>query len=340
MPNALIPDLNMQMTESERDYVLRYLQQLHFIHGYSTIFLTHEIVDKGEVSLDYVKVFPERFKEEVCTFSEAMKNEIDEILWNTKKTDYMEANLAPFVSLYSLWLGAALTKAFVLFSRLSLISPVIHLCQVLADQRRDFLGGLAEDIELWFFSHFADVQVQWPFFLCFSEQNIRILEKQIDIKDFHPLLNQMCIYPHSNAEWNQRTKIIAKARNYAKLILVSSKKLFRSETVATKTPIAPSNNTLRSFEQLTWNFSTFAEQANKIIRKGNRFTPCFAVDALYPRELIAKMRPLEGSIRNMPMLLGIAPESSGYKVIELAQKAFQRRLSRSMAQGNLSNLSK
>jgi len=327
MPNVLIPNLPRQTTEAEKDYILRYLQQLHFVRGYDTIYLVRNIVDEKNTPLDYVKVFPEQFEEEVYSSIEAMKEKIDRMLWCLKKTDHMEAGLTPFLSLYSLWLRAKLANAFVLFSGLSLVSPVIHLCQVLTNERRDFIGNLAEDIELWFFSHFADVRVHWPFFLSFSNENRKALEKQIDFEDFHQLLNQLFIYPRSTAEWNDRAKTIARVRDYAKLILISSKKQFRSEIVVTTTPIVPRNSTLRSFEQLTWNYSTFAKQIKMITRKENRFTPYFGVDALYPRELIVKMIPFEGNVWNVPMLLRIAPESSGYATIELAHKAFLRRLS-------------
>jgi hypothetical protein len=327
MVNALIPDLPF-IAKTEIDHIIQYLSQLHFLRGFETIYVYEKSL-VNEISLSYVKEFPEQFERDSNNLIGMIIEELDSILWNMKKTDHMEANLTPFISLCSLWLKARSIRAAVIFSRLHPSSPVLYLSQVLTNARRNFIGNLAEDVELWFFSHFADVHIQVPFFTNFPHEIQDFFQRQIDINELYELLNDLCKYPTSEYEWKKRSEILSKVINYGKLILRQAQRKYENQIVITSFPIALSNESLRAFEQLPWNYPALMALLQNILLQNDRFNPYFILDSVYPRELLQKFKPLEKiSLEKTPLFYIIESEFVGYPTIELAHRGFLKRLSR------------
>lgn len=327
MVNALIPDLPTPTTKIEIKHIIQYLRQLHFLRGFETIY-TPEKSLVNQISLNFLREFPERFERNMNSLIEVITEKLNSILWDMKKTDYMDADLTSFTSLYSLWLRARSMKAVIVFCRLHLLSPVLHLSQLLISDRRDFIGNLADDIELWFFSHLADVQVQLPFFIDFSEEIRDLFSKRIDINKLHKLLNDLCKYPTSDYEWKERGETLSRVINYGKVILRLARSRYRNQIVITSYPVAISNKSFGSFERLPWNYPSLKAIFKNVLLQNDTFNPFFILDTLYPRELLERMEPLEKiPLQKTPILLDIKSERTGYQAIELAHRKFLERLS-------------
>ena len=325
MVNAIIPNLPTPASDIEVRHIVQYLDQLHYVRGYDRICILPPF--SNATSLSYVDEYPRQIENEVNATIEIIIERLNSILWDLKKTDYMEANLQPFVYLFSLWLKAKQIKAIIIFPTIDILSPVVHLCQVLIDDRRDCIGTLADDIELWFFSHFADVYINIPYFINFTPEIRNSVKKYVNIKMLRELLNILCNYPTSSLEWRKRDKIISKIANYWRRVVKFTQILYKNQIIATPVPIAVSNRNLSSFEKLEWKHKNLMSIFKDHILKDSKFDPYFIIDNLYPKELLKGIELLKReSPERLKDLIDFAFANKGYTDINFAYHRFTNRL--------------
>lgn len=326
MVNVLVPDLPSSVTEAEISQIIQYLRQLHSIRGFEKIYVSETNI-LNKISLEYVRELPSQIEDEVKNSTRNMVSELDSILWDIKKTDHREANLSPFVFLYSLWLKAKSIKAVVIFSRLHILSPILYLCQILTNSRRDYIGNLAEDIELWFFSHFADFEVQVPFFFNVTQEIEDSFRKYAGISKLKETLDFLCNYPNSANEWKNRNKALIKLMEYTESISQYAKNAYKWLVMFAPFPITLTNGVMKAPELIPWNYPTLKELLKDKPMRENNFNPYFIQDTIYPKELLQKVAlakeipPEKASFFKL-----LQSEVASYRTIELARHKFLKRL--------------
>lgn len=231
MVNAIILDLALPRYTEETDFAITYLRQMNFFHGFETVLGTKTVLDTIS---EFTSVNQEKYLKELRQISRSdsklvkdFEKKLNLILWQMKRTDIHEAQLTSLLSLYAIWLQAKRLKSLIIQSMSDPTSDFSRLIHILAGEGREFIGLLADDIELWLFSHFADLYVEWPYFLHFPKKVVEtFLEddyfKKIR-KQFIGFRTRICRYPVNQLEMNKRARMILKIQQYFGWILTLAK---------------------------------------------------------------------------------------------------------------------
>ena len=330
MVNALLWDLPSTLyNPEETNLVVEYVQQIHFLHGFETIFVSENIYDRiaarRPYENDYLRKLP-NFQNSLYKLLEKVKHELDSILWNLKKIDHIEAQLNSFVSLYSKWVHALSLEAVVVLPMMVPTSSVSHFFHILVSDKRDFIGHLADDLELWLLSRFANVPIRWPYYLNFSEQIKENLSTQFDLDQFKDLRTEICKYPTTKQEEQTRKKLLREALEFNKSIMEFSMTNYPDSIVLTRSAIGVSNENLLASERLNWHHPKLMKILQEPILNSKGFVPCFVPDKLYSLELIRRIQPLS-SLRDAidPLKYAVA-ELLCDKNVDFALENFKKRL--------------
>jgi hypothetical protein len=305
----------------EVNFAITYLRQLHFLHGFERIFVPKVVL--GTIS-EFTQVDGEKYLEKLGQLDDSedklvreFENEFTSILWQMKRTDIYEAQLSSLLSLYAIWLQAKRLRSLIVQSLSTPTDSFFRLIHLLAGEQREFIGRLADDIELWLFSHFADLYVEWPYFLSFTKEMVEIFQKDDYYKksqeQFIDFRTRTCVYPANKFEFRKRAKMISQMLAHFNWIIRSATEKFSKEIIISRASLAVSNVTLITTKKKTLNYSMLAEFRE--VQLTNRvLVPCFLHIKFYPSELLKSVRPY-----------GLLPEGTNplvyYSLFENAQEA-------------------
>lgn len=322
MMNAIILDLDLPRNIEEVNFAITYLRQLNFFHGFETIFVPKVVLD---MISEFTSTNQEKYLKELEQISRSesklakdFEKKLNSILWQMKRTDIHEAQLSSFPSLYTVWLQAKRLKSLLIQSMSDPTSDFSRLIHLLAGEGREFIGPLADDIELWLFSHFADLYVEWPYFLRFPREVAESFLKNDYLKRIQKQLidfrTRICIHPANELEMNKRARMISKMQQYFNWILTLAKEKYGEEVIISKTSLAVSNKTLKATERKTLKYSELARFLKETKPINQNFAPCFIHVKFYPSKLLKPVKPY-----------GLLPKNANslvyYHMFETAQEA-------------------
>jgi hypothetical protein len=322
MVNAIILDLDLPRNIEEVNFAITYLCQLNFFHGFETIFVPKVVLDTIS---EFTSINQEKYLKELGQISRSesklakdFENELNSILCQMKRTDIYEAQLSSLLSLYTTWLQAKRLKSLIIQSMSDPTSHFSRLIHLLAGEGREFIGPLADDIELWLFSHFADLYVEWPYFLRFPKEVAETFLKDDYLKriqkQFIDFRTRTCVYPVNRLEMKKRARMISKMQQYFNWILTLAKERYGEEVIISKTSLAVSNKTLKATERKTLKYSELAKFLKETKPINQNFAPCFIHVKFYPSKLLKPVKPY-----------GLLPKNANslvyYHMFETAQEA-------------------
>jgi hypothetical protein len=168
---------------------------------------------------------------------------------------------------------------------------------LLVGKQTESLGSFADDVEYWFFSHFADLTVKWPYFLNFNKSTADLLEKD------------PCFLKH-------RREIVGLRRNYLtrditesilidykrtlsnivvdqRLLIEHISKKYREEIILMKASLAPSLRNLEKRMHPTWKCDSLGEMFEEINIDNGVFAPYYINFDFYPSELLKSINPFD-----------------------------------------------
>jgi hypothetical protein len=336
MVNAIVSDLVFSKNIEEIAFVLSYLRQLHFLQGFERIFLPRTAFDaiKESATIEEDK-FLESIDKPTKSESALLKEcemELSSILWTMKRTDIHEAQLSSLLSLYSTWLQAKRQRSVIVQAALEPTSPFSRLIHLLAGEQKEFIGHLADDIELWFLSHFGDLYTEWPFFLSFSKDTARTLQKNDYYRDFFgefvDLRTKTCGYSASKHEFTKRAIMLSEMVAYSHQILRLAKEMHGKEIILYRASLAVSNETITGIAREAWRYQTMAKFFKDEAKTTDQtFLPCFAYIKHYPLRLLKSMKP-HGPLtkKTNPLVYHSLFETAQEAELELVLSSFKKRL--------------
>lgn len=330
MVNALLSYLPATVYEAkEIDMAIGYIRQLHFVHGYETIFLPEGAFRKLQTRIprenEYVKKLPQRHKSDDKLVKEAGEI-LDRILWSLKKTDHVDAQLDSFLDIFSTWIRALSLKAVVVLPMARAIDSLSHFFHILVSDQRDFIGNLADDLELWLFSRFADVPIQWPYYLDFSNEIKETLLTRFDFDQFKDLRTAICKSSVGKGLRVERENMLLGGAEFVGSILEFAKTFHRDKIIITQSAIGASNDSILAFKELNWHHPSLMQVLEEPILNDENFASCFMIDRFYSSEFIKKMQPF-GSLKSAmnPLVYYASFELACDKEVGLALENFRER---------------
>jgi hypothetical protein len=294
MVNAIICDLNLPNNREETDFFIAYLRQLHFFHGFDRIFVSKSAVDliREWTSIDeekYLRTLDQTNGYELVLARE-LEQELGDILWQMKKTDIYEANLSSLPSLYALWSVARRLESLIVQPMSTTTGDFSRIIHLLAGTQREFIGNLADDIELWLLCHFADIYVDWPYFLSFPKQIIEEFQREKlywkNQNHFVDSRTKICGYAQNRMEYRKRESMISGMQKYFNHLTRWATEKHGQEVIINRTSIAVSNAMLSALEKTPLNYPALIRYFKKTPQTKRIFDPCFLNIKLYPLDLV------------------------------------------------------
>ena len=334
MVNAIVYDLSFSRNIEGIELAVGYLRQLHFVHGFETVFIPstlHAVVNSQKNKKEkYLRELRGLNRNENNAMKEC-EEKLQSILWKMKRTDIDESHLRPFLSLVSVWLQAIRLRSVVVEPVCSPVNSFSALICLLVGDQRDYIGKLAEDVELWLFSHFADLYSEWPFFLDFSVQTADSVQEDEGYAKFQRLFmglrTKSQIYSTHESPLKERSKTLSRMLAYCNFILALAKQKYGKEVIITRSSLAVSNKTLSATRKRTLNYADLAHLLWQDNSDRPTFVPCFAHIKLHPLELLKSIRPYGLLPRKVnPLVYYGSFEMSEEAQLELALSAFRKRL--------------
>jgi hypothetical protein len=322
MVNAIILDLDLPRNIEDINFAITYLRQLNFFHGFGTIFVPKVVLD---IISEFTSINQEKYLKELGQISRSesklakdFEKKLSSILWQMKRTDIHEAQLSSLLSLYAVWLQAKRLKSLLIQSMSDPTSDFSRLIHLLGGEGREFIGPLADDIELWLFSRFADLYVEWPYFLRFPREVAATFLKDDYFKkiqkQFIDFRTRTCVHPANESEMKKRARMISKMQRYFSWILTLAKEKYGEEVIISKASLAVSNETLKATKRKTLNYSELAKFFKETKPITQNFVPYFIHIKFYPSKLLKPLKPY-----------GLLPKNTNplvyYHMFETAQEA-------------------
>jgi hypothetical protein len=300
MANALIWEFSPPRSAEEKEFAVAYFRQLHFVQGFQSIFLSKNVFSSISSIVEpedtYVEPLPkvaETEKRILDNFGESL----DRLLWTIKKKDVFETGLASLLATVEVWVQAKKLDSAIVLPSSNPTSNCAQLMHLLVGKQTESLASFADDVEYWFFSHFADLTVGWPYFLNFNKSTADLLEKDLCFLKF-------------------RRKIVELRRNYLtrditesilidykrtlsnivvdqRLLIEHMSKRYREEIILMKASLAPSSRNLEKRMQPSWKSDSFGEMFEEIDINNGVFTPYYINFDFYPSELLKSINPFD-----------------------------------------------
>jgi hypothetical protein len=334
MANALIWEFSPPRSAEEKEFAVAYFRQLHFVQGFQSIFLPKKvfssiksIVEPGD---SYVKPLPKVAQTEKRIL-ENFGESLDRLLWTIKKTDVFETGLASLLATVEVWVQARKLDSAIVLPSSNPTSNCAQLMHLLVGKQTESLACFVDDVEYWFFSHFADLTVRWPYFLNFNKSAADLLEKD------------PCFLKHRREIVELRRNYLT--RNITKSILIDYKralsnilvdqrlliehmsKKYREEIILMKASVAPSLRNLEKRMHPTWKSDSFGEMLEEIGISNGVFTPYYINFDFYPSELLKSINSfdlLSGKAR--PFGVSQLFKTGCKKEMELAIQNYRERM--------------
>lgn len=336
MVNAIVSDLVFSENIEEINFVLSYLRQLHFLQGFERIFLPKAALDaiRKRATIEEGKFLEEIDKptKSENALLEECESGLSSILWKMKRTEIHEAQLSSLLSLFSIWLQAKRQRSVIIQAALEPTSHFSRLIHLLAGEQREFIGRLADDLELWFLSHFGDLYTEWPFFLSFSKETAKILLKndyyRESFGEFKDLRTKTCAYPVDEREFRKRAIMLSEMVTYSHQFLRLAKERYGKEIILCRASLAASNETLIGTAKEAWNYPVMARFFKEEPKKADQtFLPFFAHIKYYPLRLLRSIKPYGLLTKNTnPLVYYSLFETAQEAELKLVLSKFKKRL--------------
>jgi|GEM_PF-3158734 hypothetical protein len=293
--NAIVWELLPPRTAEEREFVVGYFRQLHFLQGLDDILISRDlfnsITNEIQPGDDYIKVLPEATKNEE-TLCYNFEDNLNSMLWKLKRTDIPESGLSCLLSMVEIWLRARELESVIVMPMSEVINSFTTLVHFLAGEKRDYLSYLADDVELWLFSHFADFYSDWPYFLRFTVPIAATLEEDCNFQQYKEKLMEVrnrCFFAADDRSILNYEKLTSKTMIYQKQVNEFLLRNWGENIMIARGSLALSKSNLRTLINRKWKYGIFEtlESENKPLN------PYFLLFRFYPFELLKSIGPTD-----------------------------------------------
>jgi len=309
-------------TKEETNYAVQYVRALKTVHGINAIYfghdsflrstilaqtdshreqaVRHEIAPKVfEKSLDFQRRMRQTMLLARCV--ETLKR-VSERAEESRSS--LEGNLAAtavevnprFDSQFALrwatwpfrlWCEAKQLGAVVVFASTSILAKSVIISP------EELPLSIARDIKRWFFSHYADFEIELPVVRSFDSLDSMAQNGQDEISRFRKI-RELLIRTRRSTPLGERAELLAAATRYESLMhrLGGGP---RTKRLTEKSPIAMKNSHLVDFSPRLWNHQGLLSTFQLSYQQGRRFDPCFCVIPPVPEDIMRTYA--SGSIR-------------------------------------------
>jgi hypothetical protein len=300
MVNAAVWEFLPPKNSEEKESTVAYLRQFHCLQGFQNIFIPRSafssICNVIEAEDSYVKMLPMITREDEKTL-ESLEESLNSLLWKMKKIEVHDSDLTSFLSAFAIWLQAKRLKAVVILPLSNPTSDFSRLIHFLVGERRDYLGNIAEDIELWFFSHFADLDAEWPYFFDFPLSTANALEEDSYFLKYRRRLTEFrgnyLSWSATRKDWTGYGRAFSNMLVIQGLILGHMAKKYGDRVFVRKNSFAPTKENLKARVNSRWKCHPFGRILKETKMKNESFTPYFMEFDFYPFELLKSIKPTD-----------------------------------------------
>jgi hypothetical protein len=297
MTNAIVWELSPINTSEGKKFLISYIRQVHYIHGFNDIYVPDRVFTSINSMFESYDTFIKRLPSMGKTNENILKNfekGINHFLWSTKRTDILETGLTAFLATLAIWLQAKKLKATIILPLSKPISNFSRLIHILVGEQREAIECLIDDIEYWFFSHFADFSVEWPYFFDFSSVTIDMLQKDKKFmkcrNNFVESREKIFEVSFKKATLTQFTRTFLSVTNNQKAFFNHLYKKYRKFFITTKASVAPSNQSWKTLKRVTSKWESIGISFEDAGLCKYKFAPYFTRLDLYPLELFKKIK--------------------------------------------------
>lgn len=300
MANALIWEFSPPRSAEEKEFAVAYFRQLHFVQGFQSIFVSKNVFlsisSMVEPEDSYVEPLP-KVDEAEKRILENFGKSLDRLLWTTKKKDVLETGLTSLLAAVEVWIQARKLKSAIVLPSSNPTSNCAQLMHLLVGEQTETLASFADDVEYWFFSHFADLTVEWPYFLNFNKSMADILEKDPCFlkhrRDIVELRKNYLTRDITKEILSDYRRTLSNVVVDQRLLIERMSKKHREEIILVKASLAPSLRNLEKRIHPTWKCDPFGEMFEETDISNGVFTPYYIDFDFYPSELLKSINPFD-----------------------------------------------
>lgn len=332
--NAILWVFPLPKNSEEKEFAIGYLRQLRHIQGFQNIFVPQRIYTSLNSVMknqdNYIRTLPMKTRKET-DMVKSLHGYLDSLLWEMKKTDVQEAQLNSFLEIFEIWLKARSQRAVVIAACSDPAGSFSRLVHLLTSDKRGFIENLADDIELWFFSHYTDIPAKWSYFFQFPPQVAKTLEGDSFILEYRKrLANFRDEYLSGGIESRRLTKyeilLSSMITSQNKFNAYLSTK-YHGNMIIGNGPLGPSKQNLIARICPQWKCQKFGKILEDIEAEERLFSPYFMNLDLYPSELIESIDLSEQQKRNKrPFWITLCSETLHKASLELALSNYRKRI--------------
>ena len=335
MVNVVIWEFLPPRSFEEKEFAIAYFRQFHYFQGFRDVFIPQSVflsvssVVESEDS--YIKTMPMMTEKETRVV-EDLEKLLDSLLWKMKKTDVLESGLTSLLAAFAVWLQSRSLSAVVVLPLSDPTGYCSKLVHLLAGDQRDYIGCLAEDVELWFFSHFADFSTEWPYFLNFALSRANKLEKDSCFLRHRKQLvwfrKNYLLRDVTRIDFTEYERALSIMARDQKTLLQYASVEYHEHIVVRKASLAPSTENLKVRTNLRWKCGSFGKMLKDAEMHNGVFSPYFLNFDFYPSELLRSIEPAD-LLNNdaVPLLRASLSFETGLKAeLELALDNYGKRI--------------
>jgi hypothetical protein len=330
--NAIIWDLLPPRNSEEAAFAVSYFRQIHYLYKFQKVFVQESVFSAVSSEIrsgdKYIQPLPIITNEDKHVIN-SLKKQLDSYLWAKKKSDVLEVGLTPFLVTVEVWKIAEANNAMIIVPFSNPTSAFSALLNLLVGDRRTTIGCLSEDIELWLFSHFADLSGECPFFYDFNLLLVSETENAPAIRkcqrEFCELRDLYLFDAEERVLKNYEEKL-AKFQISQRQMLDYVSQRYGKRIVTTEVFLAPSKENIKMVKAPTWKCDSFSKAIKKV-KRGDSFTPYFMNLSFYPFELLKSLRePVAANIEVNPVVHLRSFEIASKSVLNLALLNYRKRI--------------
>jgi len=297
MTNAILWEFLPPNNSEDKEFTIAYIRQVHHFQGFQDIFIPKNVFSSLSSIIEpndkFVKKLPLIGKTDKRILEDFEKS-INTLLWSIKKTDIFETGLTSFLVAFAIWVQAKKLKSAIILHLSNPTSNFSRLMHILAGEQRKFVECVADDVESWFFSHFADFPAEWPYFFNFTSSTIDMLEKDPIFleyqRNFIDSREKFFEVGFEKTNLTEYDKILSRITANQKVLFNHVSKNYREHFIATKASLAPSKENWKALRHLTWKCNSFGKMLEHAEIYGSNFIPYFVRFDFYPFELLKKIK--------------------------------------------------
>jgi len=297
MINAIVWELSPTKISDNKKFLISYLRQVYYIHGFHDVYVPTKVFASLNSMFGPYDTFIKRLPVMGKTNEKILENfekDINHFLWSNKRTDILETGLTSFLGTLAIWLQAKKLKSTVILHLSNPIDSFSRLMHILIGEQRDVIECLADDIEYWFFSHFADFPVECPYFFDFSSTTIDMLQEDAKFiecrKKFIESREKIFEASFEKTRLTQYNRTFLSITNNQKVLFNHLYKKYRKCFIVTTASVAPSKQSWKALKPITSKWKSIGKSFEGAGMCKCEFTPYFTRFDLYPLELFKKIK--------------------------------------------------